>query len=64
VTRDQLIFCIQWQQMTTRYTNLGRFRRILEVQRQRGSTGWSASSEPQRFTRFFYPQILSTFHVR
>ena len=28
--------------------------RILVSQRQRGSTGWSDFSEPQRFTRFFY----------
>ena len=27
---------------------------MLSSQRQRGSTGWGASSEPQRFTRFFY----------
>jgi hypothetical protein len=26
---------------------------MLAEQRQRGSTGWGASSEPQRFTRFF-----------
>jgi hypothetical protein len=44
---------ICWQEMTKGYIDCGGFRRILTGQRQRGSTGWSASSEPQRFTRFF-----------
>jgi len=47
--------------MTKGYKDLGRFRRILTAQRQRGSTGWSASSEPQRFTRFFY--VCTGFHL-
>jgi hypothetical protein len=43
--------------MTKGYKDFCGFRRILASQRQRGSTGWSASSEPQRFTRFFCLQM-------
>src|SRR5262245_14991276 len=45
---------VRAQRKTRYYTPLPAVGRILIAQRQRGSTGWSASSEPQRFARFFF----------